>query len=389
MRTFHKAFKGRTDGEIRTLADTISKDIETGALKLPDISIRNLMESACGAEEVAVALATNSDSGMVRHLNDAVSPVRLSAFSNITNALVQRAGYEAYTAPEFIGDKLVTEETDNEDNVQVNGLAEIDDEAMEVPEGGEIPSVKFGEDFIAVPGSKKRGMRVGLTREMIAFDKTGKLIQHSQTIGRRVGFSKEVRILSVVLGLTNTFVRNGIARNTYVTATDPRINSFTGRTLVDYTDIELAEQGFNDYVDDRTVGEPIAVMPDTLLVPKELEWTAARIKNATEVRSINGTETTIGANLAAGKFGIMSSPYLKWVLVKKGGVSNADAIKTWHYGAPKRAFRYRTIFAFKMEQASAMHDDNFDREVTMQWKATERGVAYVWAPWYMQKNVGA
>lgn len=386
MILFKKAFSAlKTDGEIKEMTAKFTEAIKESDAPMDskEFSIREMAEATLGADAVA-AMGRAHEAGVGESLREAVSPVKLSAFTNITGALLLKAGLESYNSPDHIGSQLVTEESTNEDNERITGVAEIDDDALVVPEDTEYPTMKFGEDYIDVPKSQKRGARIGLTREMIFFDRTGKVIELAKKVGERVATNKEIRILRTVLGVDNTFSRKGVSRNTYVAAADPRINKVASSELLDYSQIEAAEQIFNAYVDDRTTGEPIDVRPDTLLCCKYKEWTAARIAEAREIRIATNTAATqtYGPNPAAGKFKVVTSPWIQWVLVNKGGMTATNARNHWYYGNSKRAFGYRTLFPFAFVAASS-HDAEFDRDVVMQWKASERGVPYVKAPWHM------
>lgn len=389
MIKFQEAFKSlKTDAEIKAMAAKFVEAIDDGTIKVDasSVSIRDIAEATLGVD-VVQRLGRMADTGLHEGLKESVSPVKLSAFTNITGNLILKAGLESYKSEEFIGEKLVTEYQSADDNERIIGVQPIDDNAIIIPEDGEYPTVKLGEDYIDTPKSVKRGARIGLTRELIFFDRTGKLIEMAQEVGKRVGVNKEIRILRTVLGIDNTFSRKGVTRNTYVASADPRINMISSLELLDYSQIETAEQAFNAYVDDRTTGEPINVMPDTLLVTKYKEWTAHRIAEAREIRIATNTAATqtYGPNPAAGKFKVLSNRWLQWVLVNHGSISATNARNYWYYGNFKNAFKYKTIFPFAMVAASPSHDADFDRDVLMQWKASERGAPVIVAPWHALK----
>lgn len=380
----------KTDGERKALVERIKTALDDGDIKMEELSIRDIAEATLG--RVGLDALSKNDGAALADLREAVSPVMLSNFTNITGVLVLRAGYEAYTSAEFVAGQLQTEETDNEDNVRVAGLADIDDDATVIPEGQEYPTVKFGEDYIAVPSSVKRGARLALTKEMIFFDKTGRLLELARQVGYIVGRNKEIRSLRNILGVDNTFSRKGVSRNTYVSTADPRINKIASNALQDYSDIEAVEQLFANYTDDRTTGEPITVNPDTMLVSPYKEWTARRLLDATQVRIATNTAAT--QTYSPNPLGSISkklvvSPWVKWVLVNKGSISDANAKEYWYYGNFKKAFRYRTLFPFAMVQAAANSQDDFERDVVAQWKASERGVPYTWAPWFVAQSIEA
>ncbi len=388
-KTFREAFKScKTDADIRRVEAVISKDIKDKKITLDDVSLRGLGQSLLG-EAAMDKLATMNDGGLVTGLKESVAPGNLSAFTNITGLLVLEKSYTAFTSAEFIGDSLCEQESSNEDHARRPGLAFIDDEAMVVEEGEEYPDTKFGEDYIDVPSSQKRGLKIGLTREMIFFDRTGELGRLASAIGQRVGQSKEVRTLSIVTGVTNNFIRKGTARNTYVSSADPRINDTQSAAvaLLDETNIEAAEQLFANMTDDRTVGEPISGSSDTIIVTKFKEATAGRIVSASSFIMANGNNHTV-ASPTMGRYKIITSQWLQWVLVNKGLVSAANAKQYWFIGQPKKAFVYRTLFPFAVTQAAANSDADFERDIVAQWKVSERGVAYVQNPWYMVRQRG-
>lgn len=377
----------KTPAEIQERADVIVSAIKEGELKLVDLSIRDIADATLGVEGVRKLGAAKNDSAFIA-VQEAVAPVNLSAFTNITGQMVYQSVYEAYSAPEFIGEQLVTVEKSREDNTRIPGLAEIDDDALEVEEGGEYPDVKFSEDYIDVPQSKKRGLKIGITREMVFFDRTGQVLEMGQRVGETLAINKERRIFDVVLGITNTFKRKGTARDTYVSASenanDPRINEIT-QALSDWTSIDAAMQAFEAMSNDSTGANkrPIMVTPKIILCTAAKIATARNILNSTEIRVTQASAITqsIVNNPVAGMVQPVTSPWVKRRLVA-AGVAAATADKYWYIGDFKKAFRYRTLFPMRV--ISAQHDkDAFERDVVAQFRADERGVPYVYAPWYV------
>jgi len=389
------AFKGKESAAVKHTAELICKEMksrfESGKMTTDDVSVLDIALATLGAEGV-VALMQDHGAERVR---EEVDPVHLSAFNMITGELILEGVMEGYRSPALVGSLLVTEQTRRGENTRIPGLSPIDDDAMVVREGEEYPDVKFGQDWIDVPQADKRGMKIGLTREMIHFDRTGDVIDAARAVGERVAISKEKRILSVVLGVTNNFNRKGVARNTYVATGggDPRVNMLASNPLVDWTDIDAVNQLFVDMTDDRTVPEPIAVAPDTILVSPARLLTAQMILGATELREATntGARTTIGTNPLArnGQLKIVSSPWFDWVLTRLGGISASNARDYWYVGEFKKAFGYLTTFPLEVLTAPAGNTAHFERDVVAQFRASERGVAYVKAPWYVAKSYNA
>lgn len=376
----HHVFEScKTDADVREAEAKVVKLINDKKVSYKDLSIYDIAESTLGSVGMRALREAGSEECFVG-VQEAVSPVNLSAFTNITGLMVYEASVEAYKAPEFIGSQLVTEETAREDGGTDIGLANIDDDVLEVKEGEEFPTMKFSEDYIGIPTSVKRGAKIGLTRELVFFDKTGKLIEMAQSIGTRLGTNKEKRILRTFLGIDNSFTRKGTAINTYLT-TGNRINQKASFALEDWTDIDEALQVFADMGDDRTSAEPIMVTPDTLVVAPALQFTARRILSATETRKVTNTNnTTIGGNPVPG-MNVISSPWIPKLLISAASKTAAQANAYWHMGQPKKAFKYRTLFPFQVR--AAQHDkDEFERDVVAQFRVDERGTPRIVAPWY-------
>lgn len=389
MSNLSALFKGREGAGVTAAAEKISALFKDGKIKVHDLNLRDIAQATLGEDGMRAMERCNDEAPMLA-VKQEVDPVNLSAFAHITDLLITQGVVEAYNSPDFVGSQLVTEETSRRDNTREAGLAEISDAALVVPEGNEYPDTKFGEDYIDIPKSDKRGLKIGITKEMIFFDETGKVLDMARSVGERVGVSKEKRILQVVLGITNNFVRKGVARNTYVlTGTgDPRVNALASNPLLDWNDIDELNQLFVGMVDDRTTPEPIMVKPNVLIHSPAKTMNIARILTATEIRkSTNAAvDTTIGSNpLATMPIKTVTTPWFDNLLVASG-VTAARARDYWYMGEPKRAFRYRTLFPLTVIAANPNNPAEFERDVVAQFRASERGVAYSRAPWLMAKS---
>jgi hypothetical protein len=361
-------------------------DEDTGKRKInyEKLSIRDVAEATLG-DDVMRKLGKTQSEGFLSVGSESVDPTNLSAFTNITGNMIFEATLDSFKAAGLVGDQLVTAESSTRDGGRDTGLAEIDDDAMVVPEAHEFPDVTFGEDYVEIPTSVKRGMKIGITRELLFFDQTGKILDMARSIGDRMGVNKEKRILDMVLGVTNGFIRKGVARNTYVAAGggEPRPNLLGGNALVDWTDIDAVMQLFDAMGDDRATPEPIMVEPKQMLVPRALEYTAKRILNATDIRvgSDTANTQTYSTNPAAGALSVISTPWFTKRLVA-AGVDPTVAAGRYYVGDFKRAFKYRTLFP--LQTIAAQHDkDAFERDVVAQFRTSERGVPRIVAPWYV------
>ena len=110
------------------------------------------------------------------------------------------------------------------------------------------PHLGFGEDYIETPSTTKRGFIVPVTKEAIFFDRTHLVLSRAAEVGEVLGLNKEKRLIDLVIGVTNNYKWKGTSYNTYQAAT-PWINSLATNELVDWTNVDKAEQLFADILD--------------------------------------------------------------------------------------------------------------------------------------------
>ncbi len=400
MAKLYDLFQSFTTKEARKAnGDKVVNLIKEGKIKAKELSIFDVARATLG-DAALIRIQGMDAENVAIGMRESVDPVSLTLFSDITQLLVLEGAMEAYQSPEYIGDKLFKAESSRRDNVRKPGLALIDDDALVVPEGEEYPDVKYSQDYQDLPPSQKRGLKIGVPREAMFFDETGDILKRAASIGERIGTNKEKRQLRVFLGITNNYNRNGTARNTYVATGggDPRVNSLASNPLTDWHDIDEANQLFTAMTDDRTksgatiTGEPIQVTPDTIVVSKYKWMTALAILQASQVRkgTNSAADQTYGANpLNVLPLNPLTSVWLDWLLVNEASVSAANAKDYWTIGQPKKAFTYRTLFPFAMLTAPPNATAEFERDVLVQYRGSERGVAYTEAPWYVVQNHNA
>lgn len=362
-------------------------------LQPEDFALRGLAEAICGHDWVAALDPRRGGGGFQKPLTEgeAIDAVRVSAFSNITGQIAYSAIKKAYDNPAFLGDQLVTTIPTSLSGEKIPGISNItkaggtDDG---VPDGTKFPEAGVSEDWIETPATTKRGLIVSVTKEAVFFDRTGQLLTNCSKVGEWLGTQKEKRILDVVLGIVNPFKWKGTTYNTYQTAT-PWINVKASNELVDWTQVEAAEQLFVGLTDPFT-GEPIVIMPDTMIVMPAKKYTALRVTRATEI----STQTNVANNVPATKtisanpvqaYNLLSSALLK---ARAAAASIANADKLWLLGQPKKAFAYMENWPITVIQAPPNSDAEFERDIIARWRASERGAAAVQDPRFMVQCTG-
>ncbi len=361
------------DGPQKTVRH-LSEAMREGHLRPDDFSIRDLAEALIpdGREWVS-GLDPRHGGTSVLEASDGVD---VTAFSNIAGQVVHSKILEAFQREELIGSKLVETVPTKLDGERIPGVGRLGDQAEEVGAGMPYPHVGLSEDWIETPSTTKRGFIVPVTKEALFFDRTNLILRNAAQVGEALALNKEKRILDVIIGATNNFNWRGTAHDTYQT-TSPWVNIAAGNPLTDWSSLDQVEQVFADITDPNT-GEPVLVRADRLLVAPELRATALRVVTATEVRTgdiTTGTGTqTLTANPVS-SYQVNSSRLLKARLAAAG-----MATSTWFMGDFKRAFAYMENWPVVVTQSPLNSEADFNQDVVLRFKASERGAAAVLEP---------
>jgi hypothetical protein len=192
--------------------------------------------------------------------------------------------------------------------------------------------------------------------------------------------------LDLLIGVTNNYKWRGTSYNTYQAST-PWINVISTNSLVDWTNVDAAEQLFADILDPNT-GEPGLVSANTVLVMPAFRHAAHRVFNAAEInyQSSGAASTTTAAN-PLGNYTVVESR-LAYRRVLASGVAAADAKKWWFIGDFRKAFAYMENWPITVTQSPLGSEADFNNDIVIRFKASERGAAAVMNPRYIVKNTG-
>lgn len=390
--------EGLSDDKLRQHGALIENKIDAGEIDPSKMSIREVYEATIGPDLPMHRLMNCANGMEYRLFQEDVGPVRSSAFTNIMGKILLDGVMAGFTYEPMIGDSLFEVFTDRDDGGRWGAIEDMADEAMEVKEGEEFPSTKVSEDYVDTPHSKKRGLKIGVTKEMLHFDKTGQVRRVAMQVGQRVAINRENRMLRTFIGYINPYNRKSAGYALTYQSSGDRTNSLTGKELVDWTDLDEVYQAFADYKGYN--GEPIEVTPKQLVVMPAKSATARRILEATQVRHTTASSIeTLSSTPVNTNLEVLSSSRL-YQLIQQGwvdsdfegtthaAVSAADAGKWWFVGDFKKTFKYRTIFPLQTITAGPEHPDNFGRDVILQARASERGVPFVVDPWNAMRITG-
>jgi len=372
------------DGADRTV-DHLSESLREGHLCPEDFSIRDLAETLVPEGRQWVRMLDPRSSGNVS-VTEATDGVDVTAFLNITGQVIYSKIFDAYEQENFVASKLVQHIPTRLDGEKIPGISRIADNIDEVAPGMPYPNLGFGEDYIETPSTSKRGFIVPVTKEAIFFDRTHLILSRAAEVGEVLGLNKEKRILDVVIGATNNYKSNGTVYNTYSPST-PWGNELVGNELVDWTNVDAAEQLFAEMSDTHT-GEPVLVRGTTVLVMPAYRHAAHRVFNAAEIAYTGASSpTTTTASNPLGNYQVKESR-LAYRRVLATGAAAVDAKKWWFMGDFRKAFAYMENWPITITQAPINSEADFNSDIVLRFKASERGAAAVLNPRYVVKSTG-
>ncbi|MDX1961834.1 MAG: hypothetical protein SFX18_01695 [Pirellulales bacterium] len=344
-------------------------------LQPTDFSLRDLAESLIpdGGEWVR-ALDPRQSAGVA--LLEAGDGVDLTAFLNVTGQIIYNRILDAYRHESFVMSRLVETIPTRLDGEKLPGAANLADSVTEIAPGMPYPHAGFGEDYIETPSTAKRGLIVPVTREAIFFDRTHLVLQRAGEVGEILGLNKEKRLLDVALGVTNNYKWRGASHNTYQTST-PWKNVLSTNELVDWTDIDAAEQLLAEMLDPNT-NEPILIQANSILVMPAYRHIAQRVVGATFIEQADGSSNTRAPNPLA-NYRVYDSR-LAYRRLVASGVAADTAKKHWYLGDFRKAFAYMENWPITVTQSAVGSEADFAQDIVLRFKASERGAAAVLNP---------
>jgi hypothetical protein len=346
------------------------------------ISIRRLLEEFVpGGREIVDSWDPQfGGSGALRVDNlledgDAVSS---SAFAHITGQIVYTEVMKSFDDETFVFSDIVPNVPTKFNGEVIPGIGRMGNVAEAIGEGKPYPRAGLNEDWIRTPTTQKRGLMIDLTREAVFFDRTNMLLERAQELGRWLGYNKELRLIDAFIDENVTTHRYNWKDTAYASyqTSSPWDNTTASAALVDWTDIDEAEQTLAAILDPNT-GTPILNTPKDLVVCRENLYKGRRIVSATEITVVtagyatSGNPTETKARNPIANYRIVSSQLL---------AARMTTDTTWYLGDIARMIRYMENFPLQVEQAPVGSGDMWERDIAMSWKAGERGAAVVVEP---------
>ena len=374
----------------------LSEALESGQLKPSDFSIRDLFEQLVPDGTELIRSFSPMKSGGFVPISEASEAVHSSAFANVSGQILFTQIMAEATLETFVFTPLIPVVPTQFSSEKIGGIANLSDENLVVPEGADFPIVGMNEDWLETPNTLKRGARIALTREAIFFDRTGLILDRARSIGITLGSNKEKRAIDAVVDENTTAHRHNYRGKVIASYGDNSGNHdfdnlAASNGLLDYTDIDAAEQ-LATAITDRNTGEPMPVMLDTLIVTPELRATAYRIMSATTIAlQVGGFAVTgnmprtdspspIGRHQYSAAYSVLSSRLLDARLT-----AASEPTSSWYLANIGMAVEYRQNWPLEVRQLQN-GDDDFQRDIPVQYRVDEMGAFFVKDPRYLVKS---
>ncbi|AMV26112.1 hypothetical protein VT84_17065 [Gemmata sp. SH-PL17] len=314
---------------------------------------------------------------------------KISAFTDTVAGLVDALTMEAYTAPEFIGDSLMEVKQERVNGGKMIGVMNDGNVSGDLLDGEPFPTVGLKETYVEVPDNQRYGNVIQINEKTFIYDRTDMLESACKNAGTAVARNKEVRQADCVLGVTNTYSRDGNAANTYLAAAGEIPNNYVNSStneLTNYASIDTGFQILEGNTDPGTGFEITVPAPQLLVMPQrqmnlESVLYPEFIRRATDAGS---TLTQTQRSLIRPINPVILSRIWYNRLIA-AGVSTTNAPARWYMGDPKRAFRYRQIIPFQVNSAPLSSEDA-RREIVGIWVAREHGVPFTKEPRFMYRG---
>ena len=249
-----------------------------------------------GLQDILLTAArANGYDGGARMSADSVRPVLRAAFAthDISDLLAATYGkflLASFTAVESFWDRISVVRPVNDFKAATGVRLDGDFQFQEVGNDGKLKSADAGDDKRTIQ-AKTYGRMSSITRQDIVNDDLGALTQVPSRLGR-----------GAALKLNGVFWTEFESSN----STAYEAKTPAGGNALSLTSLKAAVGDYRKLKDPD--GNPLGIAPAILLVPPELEVTAAELMGSSLIHGTSGAAPS--TNVLAGRYEVVSSAYL-------------------------------------------------------------------------------
>jgi len=328
----------------RTAANRAFSDRVLGLMKDKKISI-----TGGDFRELYEALVVSQ--GLEENVSSSAFPI--IAGQIISNTIIQ--GYEQYPK---VGLSLVRVVQSKQKTSLVAGWSPLGklSRTSEVREKENYPAIEPPEEKSVKIKNRKNGLTIGLTKEAIFFDKTGRLLQDAAGVGAELARWQDEVILCKAIDLDSdaydggAMFSAGASIDNLITGADSALGT---------TGFENALIKFRKRTDEK--GKKINVLPSkpVLMFPAELEATADKLLN--NEKGPIGSAAQSAVNTARNKFTPVYNPYM-------------TSAANWLLGDFVNSLRWEEVWPLEtFQRVGGQTENGFDKDVVAEYKASIYG----------------
>src|SRR5262245_18599653 len=223
-----------------------------GTARPDEFKLRDIGEAIFGHDgfrELYDPGSSGFNFGMSRYLQEAtVGPevmVDINTYNQAIAGLVNAEIMRRFQEPEFIGRNLVSinpTKMNGQAFIGIVGVRPTSVLAKGRKPGEQHAMVGLGSAKQISPETVEQALKCVVTREAVFFDLTGDVLEAAAGVGEELAYGMEIEIANEILGVSNSYNRNGTSYNTYQTAA-PYINDHVN-PFADEIDVDDARQLF-------------------------------------------------------------------------------------------------------------------------------------------------
>ena len=386
----------RRAGVVRenALVAQMREAIQAGDMRPTDFDFGKLFIACYGYHDfLQCKEGKQSAQEVFQRVSESDAGVTTAAFQNISGQIIYSGMTQEYKSEDFVFAKLIPEDKALIlDGEKMAGITEMGDVGAIRKEGDPYQEAGVGEDWIFTPPVPDRGAIVSITWEAVFNDRTGRVMEKAGNTGYWLGYGEEVQAIDCMIDENSLAHRYNwrtfgpMATYQDNTGTHTFDNLTAANPLVDWTSINAAEQTLNQVVNPYT-GTPILVEPTHLVVTKQLEQTARRIVNATEINVVTPGFATSGAPTKTAQ----ANPYRdKYEILTSRLLAQRMAVKTsWFLVNPAEAFLRKVAEPLNAVREPSNSKDDFERRIVGRFRANKRYAHVTREPRVAHKSTAA
>ncbi|MCW8137873.1 MAG: hypothetical protein KIT58_03120 [Planctomycetota bacterium] len=383
-----RRFGGSAGEAARRFEQVLESSVRERELDLGGVNLDEVGKLSLGGERWRQNLVDGRGRQFEQLESDGGQPITSDFFASVTGQVIFSEVRRAYELPDFYFSRAIPVTPSGilgtEVVPEIGGMGDVSQDMLE---SQAYEFVGFGPHTYTLPEAKKRGLGVAITEETLTATRlsglTPFILEQAGRIGTFLGYAGELRRIDVVSGFLANYIRDGVGTDTYLAS--GAYANLIQEALVDYTDVNAAEQALNEVLDPDT-GLPIArgMGSRTLIVmPSEVMRVLAFV-GATEIRtgditSGTGLQTVSGNPLTQIPLNVVSSQILFRRVLQTLEDEVVKVRKAWWYG-DLSAFGWKEIWPLSVAFQGADSNAAFERDVVARWKARYLGEAFVREP---------